>query len=77
MIHLTNDAIQKNSTFYGKHEEGNKLSYHDFQKYLDLKYGEEKISFADHIYPKMKSIATDSIRSTYLQLDTNNLEHNF
>lgn len=39
MIHLTNDAIQKNSTFYGKHEEGNKLSYSEFQKYLDGKYG--------------------------------------
>lgn len=46
MIHLTNDAIQKNSTFYGKHEEGNKLSYSDFQKYLDLTYPEQKISFS-------------------------------
>ena len=27
MVHLTNDAIQQNGTFYGKHEEGNKLSY--------------------------------------------------
>lgn len=34
-IHLTNDAIQKNSEDYGKYEEGNKLSYVEFQKYLD------------------------------------------
>jgi hypothetical protein len=27
MIHLTNDAIQQKSKGYGKHEEGNKLSY--------------------------------------------------
>ena len=26
-IHLTNDAVQKNSDSYGKYEEGNKLSY--------------------------------------------------
>lgn len=39
MIHLTNDAIQKNCTFYGKHEEGNKLSYLEFQKYMDQKFG--------------------------------------
>ena len=35
MIHLTNDAVQKKSDDYGKFEAGNKLSYLDFQKYLD------------------------------------------
>ena len=34
-IHLTNDAIQKNSDDYGKFESGNKLSYAEFQRYLD------------------------------------------
>ena len=34
-IHLTNDAIQKKADDYGKFENGNKLSYLDFQKYLD------------------------------------------
>lgn len=34
-IHLTNDAIQKNSEDYGKFENGNKLSYAEFQKYLE------------------------------------------
>lgn len=33
-IHLTNDAVQKNSQDYGKFENGNKMSLHDFQKYL-------------------------------------------
>lgn len=77
MIHLTNDAVQKNGTFYGRHEEGNKLSYIEFQRYLDHYFPEEKISFAEHIYPKMKAIATDAIKATYLKLDTNALEHNF
>ena len=37
-IHLTNDAIQVNSDKYGKYEDGNKLNYHNFQKYLDSTY---------------------------------------
>ena len=34
-VHLTNDAIQINCDKYGKYEDGNKLSFHNFQKYLD------------------------------------------
>ena len=34
-VHLTNDAIQYQSGDYGKFEEGNKLSFNTFQKYLD------------------------------------------
>lgn len=34
-VHLTNDAIQKNSDEYGKYEKGNKISYEKFQVYLD------------------------------------------
>jgi hypothetical protein len=29
------------------------------------------------IYPKMKEIALDAVKATYLQLDPNNMEHNF
>ena len=38
MIHLTNDAIQKKSEDYGKYENGNKISFQDFQKYLDTAF---------------------------------------
>ena len=34
-VHLTNDAVQKRLDDYGKFESGNKLSYAEFQKYLD------------------------------------------
>lgn len=34
-MHLTNDAIQKFSEDYGKYEPGNKISFNEFQKYLD------------------------------------------
>lgn len=30
MIHLTNDAVQKKGTDYGKFENGNKLSFSEF-----------------------------------------------
>lgn len=38
MIHLTNDAIQKKSEDYGKYENGNKISFSDFQRYLDISF---------------------------------------
>ena len=39
MIHLTNDAVQKFADDYGRFEQGNKLSYAEFEKYLSGKKG--------------------------------------
>ena len=36
-IHLTNNAVQKNNTEYGKFEDGNQLSFQFLQKYLKAK----------------------------------------
>lgn len=77
MIHLTNDAIQKNCNQYGKYEEGNKLSYAQFQRYLDSAYPEKKYSFIDSVYPRMREIALDAIKATYLWMDPQRLQHNF
>jgi len=52
MIHLTNDAVQKNSDDYGKYEKGNKISFEEFSKWL-------VIDFNSIIYPKIKKIAED------------------
>eukprot|EP00944_MAST-04C_sp_MAST-4C-sp1_P008347 g8347.t1 len=39
LMHLTNDGIQnKDTKNYGKHEQGNKISYEKFQSYLSAKY---------------------------------------
>jgi hypothetical protein len=38
MVHLTNDAIQKNSDQYGKFEGGNKVSFNEFEKYISNNY---------------------------------------
>jgi hypothetical protein len=50
-IHLTNDAIQKYSDNYGKFESGNKVSYQDFQKFLDNNYQKFNVNFKKDIVP--------------------------
>lgn len=44
LIHLTNDAIQCGDENYSKYEEGNKVSYKQFQRYLDEKYPKKSYS---------------------------------
>lgn len=34
-VHLTNNAVQKDSASYGKFENGNQISFRDFQEYLE------------------------------------------
>lgn len=75
-IHLTNDAVQKNLPDYGKYEKGNKLTYAEFQSYLDTQYG-GKYNFFEEIYPKMRKIATDSIRASSLVIDPDRKLNNF
>ena len=74
-IHLTNDAIQKHSEEYGKFEDGNKLSYKDFQRYLDHHYSERKVNFVQEILPQIKALAKDSIMAVFLKLDPNRRLH--
>lgn len=76
LVHLTNDAIQKNAGDYGKYEKGNKLSYSDFQKYLDANYP-KKYNFNEQILMKMKHFAAESVRATYSVLDSSRRKHNF
>jgi hypothetical protein len=77
-VHLTNDAIQKNSDEYGKYEKGNKITYEKFQVYLDKnrKNGEKNVFF-DKILPEMKELAINAVKSTYFLLDSKRREHNF
>lgn len=50
-IHLTNDAVQKKQDDYGRFEQANKLSYNDFQRYLDVHYADKKVSVVRDILP--------------------------
>jgi tubulin polyglutamylase TTLL1/tubulin monoglycylase TTLL3/8 len=50
-VHLTNDAIQKASNDYGKYENGNKLSFSDFDKIVVQQYPELNIEFMRDFLP--------------------------
>ena len=50
LIHLTNDAVQKKSDDYGRYEQGNKLTFSEYQHYLDKNYAHLKIDFRAHIF---------------------------
>lgn len=56
--HLTNDAIQGRGTDYGKFETCNKLSFIDFEKYLESR--SYPVSFYSDIYPKIKKLVRDT-----------------
>ena len=43
--HLTNDAIQQKYQSYEKYESGNKLSYSEFQRYLDMTHPAKGYNF--------------------------------
>lgn len=76
-IHLTNDAVQKHSDDYGKFENGNKMSYNDFQKYLDAHYSEKSWNFFEEVLPKMKKIIKNTIEAVFVKLDPNLRGHSF
>jgi tubulin--tyrosine ligase len=46
MVHLTNDAVQKKGRNYGKFESCNKMSFREFEIYLDTKTKTPKGKFA-------------------------------
>ena len=74
-IHLTNDAVQKNSPNYGKYEDGNKLSYDEFQDYLN-EIG-EKTQFKQEVYLKIREMAKDTLVATWKNLNLNKRFHCF
>lgn len=59
-VHLTNNAVQKHSDNYGQFEDGNQVSFQEFQNYLDSNTSEE-VSVRNKIIPDMQEI----IKTTY------------
>ncbi|CAD8105721.1 unnamed protein product [Paramecium primaurelia] len=68
-VHLTNDAVQSKDQDYGKHEPGNKISYLEFQRYVEANHPNSKFNFFIDIYPKMKSAALEMMKATYGKID--------
>ena len=51
LVHLTNDAVQKRCEEYGKFEPGNKLSYNEFQQFIDKNYPDLNVCFERDLLP--------------------------
>jgi len=77
IVHLTNEAVQMNYEEFGKFEPGNKVTYYDFQKYLDITYPENKINFFSDILLQIKRLVTDSFRATHGKLDPAGRQYTF
>lgn len=71
-IHLTNNAIQKNGSQYGKFEEGNQLSLNQLEYHLPL----GSIKLPD-IIKRMKEIITFTLLSVKKKLNPNKRQHCF
>ncbi|CAD8049611.1 unnamed protein product [Paramecium primaurelia] len=76
-VHLTNDAIQKYSEAYGKYENGNKLSFAEFQRYLDKWHSNEHLNFYKDLYPQLKMITLNAIKSVYHKIEPYKRNYNF
>lgn len=59
-MHLTNDAIQKKGNDYGKYQKGNKVTFEEYQNFLDM-FEKKDINFKKDILPKLKLMAAKSI----------------
>ena len=59
-IHLTNNCYQNTLNHYSLYEEGNTLSFDQFNEYLHSLPGNLDIS---HIIPRIKDLVIDSIMS--------------
>lgn len=64
LVHLTNDAVQKNSIMYGVFESANKLSFLDFEKFLKQA---KHVSFYQKILPKIKQQVACVFEATALK----------
>lgn len=74
-IHLTNDAVQKYCDDYGRYENGNKLSYRDFQRYLDFHCSEMKVNFYEKILPQIKEMIRDTMKAVFMKIDPQRRAH--
>ena len=67
-FHLTNNAIQQYSSNYGSFEDGNQMSFNDFQDYL--KDNKSEFSVKEELVPTIKVIIKKSILSVRRKLDS-------
>ena len=76
-VHLTNNAVQKCSLNYGEFEDGNQMSFLDFQKYIDSNFAEKKISIINEIIPSIKNLIKKTLLSVRKKINAENRKYCF
>ena len=56
--------MQKHGPKVGKYEDGNTLSFSEFQSYLDDYHKADCVNFQTEIYPRIKQLVVDAIMSS-------------
>jgi hypothetical protein len=74
MIHLNNDAVQKNGEDYGKFESANKMSLEEFQKYLDTHHSKDGINVRQRIMPQISGLMADAVRAAAPRLNPRGIQ---
>jgi hypothetical protein len=76
-VHLTNICVQKHGDNYGKHEEGNIVSFQGLQAFLEEAYPDFKLSVKDHFLPRMRDIIIDTFLSARNSINPNRRKNCF
>eukprot|EP00741_Cyanophora_paradoxa_P007505 tig00001130_g7259.t1 len=75
-VHLTNNAVQKTGSNYGEHEEGNQLSYEQFDRYLEefgpRVAGDRPLCMELDFAPRMKELVVQSMLSVRKMMNAMN-----
>jgi len=75
-VHLTNYTLQKHNDNFEKYEEGNELSFKNFQEYLDNEFG-GRINIYKDIFPKFIEIIKISTMSVCEKINKKNRSFSF
>ena len=76
-VHLTNNCLQQFGDSYGKHEEGNTLSFEVLADFMKKAYPNLEIDFEKHFVSKMKNFVIDTYLSCKRTLNPNKRKNVF
>lgn len=76
-VHLTNNAVQKNSTSYGQFEDGNQSSFKTFQYCIDQEYPSAQVDVYKHLVPQMKELIIKTFCAVSKQIDPKRHKYTF
>lgn len=76
-VHLTNNAIQMHAHNYGQYEDGNQMSFAQFQEYLDKHHPEKGVKVERDIWAQIKNIVRKSMLAVKRKLNCANRKYCF